>query len=96
MILYTLAIVFLAAYLAYTFYLHPKKMRKYYARVCRKHGYKAIELPFSPLGAPFYEEQLSAAKDKKDSFYYHKHHYYNYDIIISNLVNNSHLIVLNP
>ena len=65
-------------------------------KLFKNQGYKVVVLPFAPLNAPYYDEQICSAEDKKDSFYFHKNQYYDSDVIISNLINNLHIIVIKP
>ena len=89
-------IVSVATYLAWKLYFKPKKMRRHYTELFRKNGYKVAELPFKPLATPYYDQWVQAFEQKQDSFYFHKHEYFNYDIIVSNIINNPQIIVLNP
>jgi hypothetical protein len=79
----------------YILFVRPKKSIAFYARIYREKGYKVFELPYKLFQAPIYVEWDQSFKDKNDSFYNH-HEYYKYDVIVSNTLNRSFLLIMNP
>ena len=41
-------------YWVYKWVIKPMKEKKRYAKLFRSHGYKVLELPFKPIGAPYF------------------------------------------
>lgn len=61
------------AYLAFTLYISPRKVRAHYMNLFKSKGYKVREFPYTPFAVPpFYKEMINAAKEKKDFFFYHR------------------------
>ena len=55
-----------------------------------------VQLPFNPLGAPFYDEIVADVEKKKDPFYTHKRVYSSTDILVGNVLNMPDIVVMNP
>jgi hypothetical protein len=78
----------------YRWIVAPMRLKSHYARLFRAKGYRVLELPFKPVGAPYYEDLAREAETHHDAFYNHKHSYYNYDLVISNVLDRPEIIPL--
>ena len=86
--------IFSLAWFLYKWVIRPMKQKRHYAKLFRDKGFKVLELPFKPLGAPYFEMITKAFKENKDSFYHNKHHFHEYDLIVTNVLQHPELIVL--
>jgi hypothetical protein len=93
---YILAVLIITvAYYAYKIVIAPRRLKAHYVQAFKNKGYRVMELPYQPAGAPYFEMLAKAEKEKGDTFYDHKHSLYNYDMIVSNVLNHVELVLLN-
>ena len=89
-------LILLGAYTIVRCVILPKRERNQYAKLFRKHGYRVIELPYQPFGAPYYDKVLKAEKKKEDPLHHHKHVYPGSDILIGNILTRPQIVIMNP
>ena len=84
-----------AVYLLHSWLIRPRREITRYTRLFRSYGYKVVQLPYNPLGAPFYDGIVEDNEKKKDPFYTHKHVYASTDIMVANVLNKPDIVVMN-
>ena len=67
----------------------------YYTKLFRKHGYRVVELPYSPLGSTFYDQFTHDELAKGDAFYSHKKIYPEVDVLVCNMLNQIDICIMN-
>lgn len=85
------------AYLAYTLFLKPLKLKAHYSRLLKQKGYKIYEFPYKVHTAPLFEDFLINQKEKGDFAYTLKHVLSDdYDVMITNTLNGISFYFLKP
>jgi len=85
----------LLAYLAYTLFIKPLRLRAYYIKTFQAHGYKVYTYPYQVHTLPFYEDFFKSLREKNDFNYTGKHVYSdNYDLVVSNAFNKPEITFL--
>ena len=95
MILYLLLLIIIV-FLAFKFIWKPWKLHKWYAQNFRQQGYKVLEVPFQPFGAPFFEYYDIGGKREDDMMGLIKERYPGYDVVLLNIFNTTFIDLLHP
>jgi len=95
LLILTLLLIAIASYIFYSLYLRPLQERKYYLKTLRNLGYRVKELPFKVMGAPVYDYLQKNQLEQHDAMYGVKVDCQGYDIIMSNLLNSTHILLIN-
>jgi hypothetical protein len=88
--------IILLGYFIYSKIIPKYKLKRSYAKHFKEQGFKVLDVPFRPYGAPFHMDVLTNMKKHKDPFYRHKHEYYDVDVVVSNVLNTLCITCLGP
>jgi cytochrome P450 len=95
LLLLLLLVIGLFTYLFYVVYLRPTLERKHYRTTLKSLGYKVKELPFKSMGAPLYDYLQHHQEQNKDAIHGIKVDCQGYDLILTNMLTSTHIILIN-
>ena len=97
MLQYIIALLgILALYLLFGSYIIPKRRMAAYTSALRKAGYRVMEEPFAFLDAS-YSKQFKTSEEKHGDAYYNvKKNYSQVDVVVTNIMNKTLLLLINP
>ena len=90
-----LFVILIGTYLIYKLFIVPKRQMSHLVSMFQAQGFKVLQLPYNPLGIPFYQRFLEDGVYKDDPYFTHKHQYPAYDILITNMLNQPSIALIN-
>ena len=89
------ALVVALSWLAYIYFIKPRRQYSTYVKALRSRGYKVLEIPFQPLHFPIYEK-ISEEESKGLGLRLFREIYPEYDAVVTNSFNKVMIDFIHP